>query len=777
MRILTRAILREIFSSALLGTLLFTFVLFLQRAGRSFELLARSASGLDTIGYLILLILPFPLTFALPVGALVGILIGLSRMSSDGEITGMRAAGVPGRSVIRPVLVVAITFTLATAACSMWLTPLSIRETDRVINELNSEQITAQVQPRVFQEQFPGTTLYIADIVPGPVERWRNVFIADDRAPGSRTGGVQRETEGPSITLAEEAIAVPDLKNNRIQLHLNSASTYEAGRDPAEYYISASPVSDQVLQATRPGEVRTSRPFTEMDMGPLWRAAAQSRDASIELNQRLALPFACILLALVGVPLGVSSRKSGKSAAVVVTVALAFLYYMGLISLISLARQGALPVWLAVWTPNIVFAIIGLVMMLRLEVPGDRDVIALVKGRSQGLWQRLRGMAPNGERKVRTNGIRPRLPVLPQLVDTYILSNFLFYFALLLASFVAMAQVFTFFELLGDILKHHIAMSRVAEYLFFLTPKLLCDSTPVSVLVAVLVTFGVMSKNNEVTAFKATGVSLHRLAAPVLIASFVISLGLFAFDYYKVLPEANRRQDAIRNEIKGRAVQTYQRPDRRWILGGPDSNIYYFFKYFDQRTAVMVGVNIYQIRRNPLRLVKQISAERAQWDASLQNWVFTNGWRRRFDGPDADRFDRFQVATFPELTEQPGYFLKEVIQDKQMNFRQLADYIAELRQSGFDTVSLRVQLQKKFSVPVFAFIMALISVPFAFLTGNKGAMAGVGVSLGIAVVYWAMSQLFEQFGNINQLPAALAAWSPNAIFAVSGLFLMSRMRT
>ncbi|MGE5486956.1 MAG: LptF/LptG family permease, partial [bacterium] len=412
MRILTRSILREIFSSALLGTLLFTFVLFLQRAGRSFELLARSASGLDRIGYLILLIMPFPLTFALPVGALVGILIGLSRMSSDGEITGMRAAGVPGRSVLRPVMCVAVVFTLLTAACSMWLTPLSIRETTRVINELNAEQITAQVQPRVFQEQFPGTTLYIADIIPGPVERWRNVFIADDRAPGSRSGGVQRETEGPAITLAEEAIAIPDLKNNRIQLHLRDASTYEAGRNPAEYYISTSPVSDQALQAERPGEVRTSRPFTEMDMGPLWHAAAESRDAAIELHQRLALPFACILLALVGVPLGVWSRKSGRSAAFVVTVALAFFYYMGLISLISLARQGAVPVWLAVWTPNTIFAVIGLVMMIRLEVPGDRDIIAIVKARLESVVHRLRGLAPNGRPQARSNGLRPRLPVL-----------------------------------------------------------------------------------------------------------------------------------------------------------------------------------------------------------------------------------------------------------------------------------------------------------------------------------------------------------------------------
>ncbi len=121
-------------------------------------------------------------------------------------------------------------------------------------------------------------------------------------------------------------------------------------------------------------------------------------------------------------------------------------------------------------------------------------------------------------------------------------------------------------------------MSRVLTYLFFLAPKLIYDSTPVSAMVAVLVTFGVMTKHNEVTAFKSCGVSLHRLAVPVLLTSLSISLLLFAFDYYYV-PEANRRQDAIRAEIKGRPVQTYLRPDRKWIFG-QGSRIYYY-KYFD----------------------------------------------------------------------------------------------------------------------------------------------------------------------------------------------------
>ena len=112
-----------------------------------------------------------------------------------------------------------------------------------------------------------------------------------------------------------------------------------------------------------------------------------------------------------------------------------------------------------------------------------------------------------------------------------------------------------------------------------------------------------------------------------------------------------------------------------------------------------------------------------------------------------------------------------------MNYRELGSYISELRQSGFDTIRLRIQYYKKFSVPLFALILAMIAVPFAFLTGSRGALAGVGVSLGIAIAYWSVNQLFELVGNINQLPAAAAAWAPNAVFFLASTYLMTRMRT
>jgi len=149
------------------------------------------------------------------------------------------------------------------------------------------------------------------------------------------------------------------------------------------------------------------------------------------------------------------------------------------------------------------------------------------------------------------------------------------------------------------------------------------------------------------------------------------------------------------------------------------------------------------------------------------------------NGNNVTRFDEFSgsTRTFPELEEPPDYFMKEVKQSRQMNFHELGAYIGELQQSGFDTVALQVQLQKKFAVPLFALIMAMVSIPFAFLTGNRGAMAGVGVSLGIAIVYWSVGQVFEQFGNLSQLPVQIAAWSPDVVFSLAGLYFLARMRT
>ena len=776
MRLLSRTLFREIFSSAALGCTLFTLVLFLERARPLFEFLVRDSGSPRLVAYLFALVLPQALPYAIPLGVLVATLITLSRMSSDGEITAMRAAGVSGRRVAPPILFFGFLMMLVAAAASLWLTPWSIRERTKIQNQLISGQLTAEVQARVFQEQFPNSIVYISDIPSSVNTRWHRVFLFDI-TPSSDRG------DSPRLTLATDAVAVPDAAQNRIQLSLSNASTYDVGKDPSEYRVSSTGRPNDMLLQAKPNDPLPSRPVAELDTGPLYKLAyrnltdrEKSLEARIELHQRLALPFACMLLALTGIPLGVGSRRAGKSSAYVLTVALALLYFTGLINAINFGRQGTIPAGFAVWIPNLAFAVLGFSLLTRLEAPGDRDYIGRLARLFRSASRRPQESIPRLLDRIQPKVWKGRFPLLPQVVDTYLLSSFLFYFVLWLVSFVLMFHVFTFFELLSDVIKNHVPMSRVFTYLFFLSPRLIYRFTPVSVLTAVLVVFGVLTKNNEVTAFKACGVSMYRLTVPVLAGGLLLSGGLFAFDHYWV-PDADRIQDAIRSEIKGRPPHTSLDPGRTWFYGLEDR--IYNYRYFDQKANVMLGVNVFEIDPATFRLKRHIAAERASWVPAVNAWVFQNGWSRDLKGYESASVFDFAggVKVFPELKETPEYFVKDALQSSQMNFLELRSYIGDLQQSGFDTIQLQVQLYKKFSVPLFAFILALVSAPFAFLAGSRGGMAGIGMSFVIFVAYVSIDQFFEQLGNLSELPPQLAAWSPDVVFSLVGLYFLARMRT
>jgi LPS export ABC transporter permease LptG/LPS export ABC transporter permease LptF len=787
MGLLFRSIFREVTKSAIFGAALFTFVLFLQRVGKLFEILVRSSAAPGTVAQLFALAIPFTLSFTMPMGVLVGVLIALSRMSSDGEIIAMRAAGIPSRKVIAPVLLAATLAMLITFTASLWLTPYATWKTYKVLNLLSAAELTSEVQPQVFDEGFPNRILYISDVAPGAVSRWRNVFIADTTPVEEQKKTDHDRGEGPTVTVAARATAVPDVAHNQIQLSLQDGATYDVGKDVADYYATSEPTGTEILDAVKPNEVH-AKGYTEIDTLPLYRLAYRDRtldhdnviQARIELHRRLALPPACFLLALIGIPLGISSRKGGKSGAFVITVALTFVYWIGLIAGQRLGQAQKLPVGIAMWIPNTVFAVVGLFLLTRMERPGDRDLVAALMGWAGNAWTSLRRKLPLAAAHVRARSRGWRMFPIPQVVDSYVLQSFLFWFGLLLVGFVLMTQVYEFFDLLSDIVKNNIAMSRVFTYLFFRTPELIFELAPMSVLVAVLITFGILTKHNEITAMKASGVSLYRLAVPVLAVALLMSGGLFAFAHYYV-PDANRKQDAIRKEIKGKPVQTYLHPDRHWVFdpGSNNDPRVFYFKYIDGAQKVMLGPQVFELDPSNFRIHKHISAEKARWEPTLSAWIFENGWSREEPGGRREKFNNFagQATTFAELDERPDYFLQEVLQDQQMNYQQLAAYIRELQRSGIDTITLQVSFYRKFAMPLFALVMALISVPFAFLAGNRGAMAGVGVSFTIAIAYWTIGKLFEQLGDVTLLPAAMAAWSPDVIFAMAGLYFFTRMRT
>src|SRR5579864_18503 len=251
-----------------------------------------------------------------------------------------------------------------------------------------------------------------------------------------------------------------------------------------------------------------------------------------------------------------------------------------------------------------------------------------------------------------------RFPLVPQIIDRYVLSSFLFYFMMLVVTFVSIFHIFEFFQLLSDIIRNSIGLGTILSYHFFLTPRLIYDFTPIGVLASILVVFAILSKHNEITAFKACGISAHRLTAPILAACLCLSGGLFAFDHFWV-PEADRLQDRLRSVIKGKAPQTYLHPERKWI--NTEHNRIYYYEYFDPGSRVMSGVNIYEIDPIVFRLKRHIFAKRARWEPTLGKWEFQSGWSVDIQGnpPHTVGFDSFPdgIRTFKELDEGPGYFM------------------------------------------------------------------------------------------------------------------------
>lgn len=778
MGILHRYVLREVAAASLTGTLLLTLVLFLQRVEPVMELLVGRGAPAAEMLWLFALTVPQAFPFTIPMGVVTGILVALGRLSGDNEILAMAACGMPRRALVGPVALVATAGLVSCAATTLWLTPWSLREQVRSAETFRIRLAGTEVAPRVFIEHYPDHVIWVQDVVPGDGAHWKGVFLADMRSPEERGSleGFNVTVEGPRITLASEAFVLPRPDQHRIQIRFPLTTTYERSRDPARYLTFRSQDADQIMQARPQRFDPAAKTFDRMDTPTLWREANRAADpqARILLQGRFSLPFACWVLPLVGIPLAVAIRGAGRSFGVALALVLCFGYWMVTLAGAALSEQGLAPAAPAVWAANAVFLLAGAVLLRRLDAPTRHDWNPLRGMRLAWRFKRLavrwlrRGAVGTG----RGRASRPSVSLIP-VVDRYMLRSFLFYLLVCVAAFTALWYVFSFFELLNDMLARD-KLGRLVPYLYYLTPFLIYNTTPLAVMVATLVCIGLLASRHELTAFRACGVSLYRLACPILLVAAGLSAGLFVLEE-TYLPESNRRQDALRDEIKGRPPRTYLRPDRQWTFGLQDRIFYH--RAFDSHAKAFSGISIYDLRREPFELLRHIAAERARWDAAGGFWTFENGWVRTFDGIRTTAFEEFEKRSFQGIEEPPDYFLKQARHDQQMDLGQLRAYIADLTQSGFDTTGLRVRLHKKLAFPLFAFSMALAAVPFALRTGQRGAMWPVCFGLGLIVLYYASNAFAEQLGRAGQLEPPLAAWAPGLLFALGGSYLLLRVRT
>ena len=772
MRILDRYIVLEVIRHALLGLIIFTFVLFVPKLVRLMELFVRHSGSGSQIAVLFLCIVPNILVFTIPMAVLIGVLLGLGRMSMDSEIIALTALGISRRRILWPVGVLAVIGAALTLVMTLWLAPLAIRTFRSIESDLITSQISFQVQPRVFDERFPHMVLYINDVSASGTH-WNGVFLAE-------AGG----ESGSRITLAESAIVIAEPRLGKLELHLNGGSTHESSVADAEHYsVTAFGRSDWPVEVNGMAPAKEREPSNpERSLRDLWGDRGKGwRDARVELHQRFAFPVACLVFALIAVPLGAQPRRGGRAAGSLLAVVVIAAYYLLFIVGAGLARQGVLQPSVGMWIANVVLALTGVALLPRMESYRSESRRLLAWARLVAFWRLRRRRktrvkaavvrAENGS--ARTEVAHPSSSSFPGIVDIYVLRRFFYYFAVIMGVFILLFETFTFFELLDDIARHHVPFLVVVNYFRYLIPYLLYQLSPLGALVAVLVTLGVLSKNNEIVAFKASGISLYRIALPLLMAGVVLAGVLLILDD-TYLPYANQRQDALRNQIKGRPAQTYTRP-QRWIFG--ENTKVYNYDFFDSTQKLFGGLSVVELDPATFAMRRRVYAARARWLDTAQTWVLESGWVRDFADGTVLRYDRFKVTTLAELVEPPSYFNREVIQASQMSWRDLRRYIAGLQRAGFDVSSLTVQWHKKLAYPLIAPISMMLAIPFALLVGSRGAVGGVALGVAIGIVYWAISALLEAMGGIGQLPPLMSAWSPDLMFFFVGLYFFFKMPT
>lgn len=783
MRKLTRYILGEIISYTLMGCALFTFILFMPELPRILEVVVRNTSTLTNVFQIFLFTLPNLFKVTIPMAVLVGILLGLSRLAADSEIVAMRASGLGIGYFTRVASVVAVAGMLLGLGDTLYLAPRANQAILQMQHALETSEASYAIQPRVFYEDFRNWVLYVQGVRPGAgAANWQNVFMANVSNPSA-----------PVITTAASATVVNESPQELLMRLRNGAQHEMTNGRPDEYKITAFTNTDLGLQLSAQNSVQLGRLETSIYALPMSRLLQRIHEPKstrylIELYNRFSYPFACFVLMLVGVPLGVASRRGGKSSAFVFALLLVSLYYFLSSVGSAFARQGKLPVFLGVWSANILFAAAGLFLLWQMAT-GGRVLSAIISFTVRApRFDELAEHLTNGTSALPL-AVLDRLPAhplrtatggtYPRLLDAYVVREFLRVFFLVLFSFVLLMLITTFFDLMGHILGNHISLIIVGDYLLNLTPSMLYQLTPLAVLVGVLVTFGVLNRNSEFVAMKAAGISLYRLVIPIVCIGAVLALSLFLFEEY-YLPQANRRQENLRNIIKGSPAQTYLHPEWQWIFGAPNGGEpgrIFYYQFFDPVSNEFANLSVFEFNPGTFQLTQRIFAARVYWDSDANTWRFQNGWTSTFRGADVIGFRQISQATFPEIHEQPGYFKQEALQSQEMNFGQLEAYIRDLRQSGFDTMQLRVALWHKLAYPLTAIIMAGLAIPFALSMGRRGSLTAVAVAIGVALAYWVVDGLFQAMGNVNYLPAALAAWSSVVLFGLVGSYLLLRTPT
>jgi len=361
---LYRYLMKELFPSFLLGVVGFTFILLTGRILQLTELFVNKGIPLGYILTLLYFLLPSFLVLTIPMATLLSVLLTFNRLSGDNEITALKASGVSLYQMTPPVLLLALSTTLATTFLSLYSLPRANQASRSLLYEMASSRAHAGVRERVFNDEFEGLVLYVERVTPRTFQ-WENVFISDSR----------NAAETHTI-IARQGMVLSDPHLLIVTLRLKNGAIHKLGDQPNAYQkIDFNTYDLRLDLKTGLKEKKSDEKHpADMSLSELTEAvqALRSKKADfkpqmIKIHEKFSIPFACLVFGIIGIPLGLQSRTSraGRSLGFAWSIGVLLIYYLLTNAGTSLAERGILLLEVGMWAANTIFLGFGIYLLIK----------------------------------------------------------------------------------------------------------------------------------------------------------------------------------------------------------------------------------------------------------------------------------------------------------------------------------------------------------------------------------------------------------------------------
>ena len=769
LRILDRYVYKELAPPFAIGVGVFTFFLVIDRIYQLTDLVITKSVPLGLVLPLLIYMLPSFLGLTLPMALLVAVLLVTGRLAGDLEVAALKASGISPLRLFVPFVVVAFAVMVAIAWLTLFVNPWSSGAFQGQLFKILQSRASTGIKERTFSASFGQFVIYVQEVSASQVGL-NGVLVSDERNPlRSR------------IVVSREGRLLTDEANRRITLRFIDGSVSETDvgdrhrfrQTLFSLYDMTLPLESPLSAASREEKPEKQLPLRQLldEADRLQREGQIAAPYYVEFHKRFALPVAALVFVLVGYPLGVRSHRGGRAVALALSFGIVVCYYVVFTALESTALRGRLPAGLAVWLPNAVFVVLGLSLL--------RAVTVGVSTAWLDLFWRLRAkLEPRRSgRVVKPRTVRRLARFRGPRASTYLFERYLVreYVVFLGIGTLVGAVLFLVVDLLQTLdrfLRVKPSFVYIFQHFAYRLPAELYKGLPMIVLIATVFLFLTLTRQRELDAMKAAGVSLYRLSVPVLLTALAITAAAVIFQE-TALPELNAKAEEVdRVKIRGQLPRHLQRQTQIWYRSSDTR--FWRMALLDPAGRSMEGVMVMDIDRD-FRLVDRLDARQARW--TPDGWLLTDGVYRQI-GPlnrlNSEAFDS-RLVVMPEHIDD---FIQVQNAPDTMSFLELRAYVAKLREGGHQVGKYVVQLYSKLSFPLVNVIMALVAIPFALVSPRSGGRAmGIGVAIVIAVAYWMVHSMALAFAQADLLPPALAAWTANIVFAGLGTALFLSART